>query len=802
VSRLGCDDTRGDFPVERADIREISALLGLEGKTGDAYLAALPFAANDTTAGSESEYQTAVEGSPDDTDLPAYIRSSKYYSNITRRVQTGELQKNNVHRIDEFLLGNTDGVWENSWVRFPYSRLKASTRDAFMRDLAADKRDPAGPLRPDFERFFLEKNKDRWVRVPLSYLLKLALIDALAPPETDPLIRSAAESLKDNFLNDNSSPETFSFYPCTGRPGEGPGKNLAGETLLRFLLSQFAVMYANRAFGLEANGQKAVLYFAPTTPVRMRRLNTIIADSFYREIFMSPCLSGWDRGYEKHQYMHLCHRVLSRSHLNSVFKLKESGILSGPLVRLEAISNTSLANNGTHVSLGSRVLSGLSRTGIYTAAHEKSVGDLTIKIFEHFLPLFPGLYSTSPWRLDYRDMRPENVAGFLAHELTNTHLRMLWRRWIKQAGMVVLGRSIIPNGPEWYERLWCGFFNISGSMVPDGRLTDYFVALLSTPESPALSGRLGNDIALKRDLADQGVFDESMSVYLPVKLREFRRMGFSGFEGRYYSVFDSLLSDMADAVDLQHLITAYAYKLALEGRVSHGDIPDDQFTESERRQIFFASAMGICTVNIRRENPNRFMEGLITLTLAAKPSKRYSGYRKVKVHDYRLALLALLRSDPALLESLKARELLDRCEDRIRSADNAESRIVSGILKETGKKPLSLKGEDFNRRTEAYYRGDLKHKNISEALQVLTEELEVRKTQRPASLNGALRAAASGLDPAAFVHSKKEKILSDTLSIAEVVSLLSLTALHLNEGKSGFAAAADKELLTDAPIYR
>jgi len=63
---------------------------------------------------------------------------------------------------------------------------------------------------------------------------------------------------------------------------------------------------------------------------------------------MSPCLSGWNRGEEKHRYMSLCHQPLSRSQLNAIGKLKDSGIITNNLVVLPNTSNTCLANNGTH----------------------------------------------------------------------------------------------------------------------------------------------------------------------------------------------------------------------------------------------------------------------------------------------------------------------------------------------------------------------------------------------------------------------------------------------------------------------
>ena len=113
-------------------------------------------------------------------------------------------------------------------------------------------------------------------------------------------------------------------------------------------------------------------------------------------------------------------------------------------------------------------------------------------------------------------------------------------------------------------------------------------APLSTNKSPALDGRLGNDALLKRDLSHLGVFDEKMSLYLPYKLREFSKMGFSGFEGRFYSAFPSFCPDLLDACALQGLLTAWAWKKIIDGDLSHHDIPDDPETESERRQIFFA----------------------------------------------------------------------------------------------------------------------------------------------------------------------------------------------------------------------
>ncbi len=67
-------------------------------------------------------------------------------------------------------------------------------------------------------------------------------------------------------------------------PDHHMGKGIAGETSLRFFLSQLLIQYANRRFGLLDSGQQVQTYFAPHPPVRQRQLNELIPDAFYREL--------------------------------------------------------------------------------------------------------------------------------------------------------------------------------------------------------------------------------------------------------------------------------------------------------------------------------------------------------------------------------------------------------------------------------------------------------------------------------------------------------------------------------------
>ena len=149
------------------------------------------------------------------------------------------------------------------------------------------------------------------------------------------------------------------------------------------------------------------------------------------------------------------------------------------------------------------------------------------------------------------------------------------------------------------------------------------MALRSTEKSPALDGTLHNHDRLKQDLSELGVFDKRMSLYLFNKLREFNVMGFSGFEGRTYSLFYSFEEDMAKAVDLQNLLNALAFKYMAEERVTHADIPDDPFAESERRQIIFGQAIGIPTFFIRWDTEIVFQRMVKTKRVGRR---RYPGY--------------------------------------------------------------------------------------------------------------------------------------------------------------------------------
>lgn len=781
---------------------------------GCSFLERLPFAAGDTTAGTETELQAVVLGVREDVDLPLTIEQSDYYANIAKRAASGDTPKKHMVVLERYLEGNKEGVWENSWVRFPRQRLSPFAQQVFESDLLADKSNPAAGKRSDAGKFLITDAKGvELLRLPISYLLKLSLADVLGSQRLPAELEVTGLRLLGHYLNDNTSPETFSFQVVPLTREGGMGRGIARETSKRFLFTQLLAQHANENFGLSESGQKALVHFAPHPPIRQKELNDQIADAFYRELFMSPCLSGWDRGEEKHRYMQLCHQVLSRSQLNAVAKLREAGIIVNNLVVLPNVSNVSLANNGTHVSLGSRKLGRLlaDPSSGFTASHEKYLGDLSIKMAEHFLPLFVGTYSAAPYRLGYTDFHPERALGFLPHELDYTHLRMLWRRWQKKASLSVLGRPVTPFGPPWIDRMVSGLFGLKGDFVPDYRLLDYLICLLSTPNSPALDGRTGNGDKLKRDLSDLGVFDRQMSLYLLYKQREFAQMGFSGFEGRHYSQFDSLEQDLGGAADLQMLINALAFKYMAKGVLTHADIPDDPSLESERRQIFFASAIGNPTFFVRKNSENRLLMRIIGKTREVRGSSRYPGYVRVKVSEYRLALLEVLNEDAGdLIEMMGLEETMADLRRRLVEPDrySAAGKLTLGILNEVNAKaPMKVRAEEFNRGAERYYRGPLRRRHMEEGLMFLREDfraLDDGAAKGDAATRRQLAALGLADGAEALLDSVTADLLADRLDGEGLRRLINVTLLSVardNEMAKGNAKRGQQDA-DDAPVYR
>jgi hypothetical protein len=610
------------------------------------------------------------------------------------------------------------------------------------------------------------------VRVPMSYALKLALADALGASLVLPRpVRATATRLLAHFTNDNTSPELLSLYIVSSSDRRGLGAAVARENQLQFLLAQLLTEYANRKFALLATGQRASVHFAPTPGPRQRRLNACLPESDYRALMMNPCLSGFADGAAKHDYMHLCHRTLARSQSAARARLRVAGLAIGAHGPLPPA--TSLLNNGTHLSLGSRRLSAARRdpaSGV-SNADEQYLGDLCIKIVEHFLPLFVGTYSGAPFRLRLSDMHPEKALGFLPLELHPTHLKIFWRQWKTKAVPLLHGGFHDAVGRV---------FRLRGDYVPDFRLLDYFVALPGTLRHPALDGSPGNDTRLKRELHAQGVYHRDMSLYLPYRLRDFESRGFSGFEGRYYSAFEDLDADLGAAAELQRLVTAAAYRFMATGRYTHADLPDDPFSESERRQILFVAAAGLPAIYVRKDTRNRLLRTLVSMTDGVRTSRRQPAYFKLSLAGYRTALLRLLGRDlPELVEHLDAGPWLDDLAERLAhpAGRSAAGRLTRGILDELGaRSPMEADAVEFNTAADRYYRDTLRGRMLRRAVDCAVEALHglERRAGGDARLRAVLCAVSGGRDAAARFEALAGRLLSGEAAAGDVQALIEL----------------------------
>ncbi|MCK7579499.1 MAG: hypothetical protein MZV65_29845 [Chromatiales bacterium] len=276
-------------------------------------------------------------------------------------------------------------MWEHSWLRVARRRLRPGTRAQLERDLAG---------RGDRAEFEVDADT---VRLPASYVLRLALVDALAGLDLPEALAPVVARLPECFVNDNTAPEVLSTHIVGGRSSGGLGAAVARENAQRFLLVQLLAAYANRRFGLDDSGQRLQVYGAPNPPPRLKQLSRLLPADFYRELFMNPCLAGFADGAAKRGYMRLCHGTLSRSrqHAHAPGRRRHRRREGGRA----AVCGASLLNNGVHLSLGSNHLSAaFAATG--QAAAEKCLGDLAAKLVEHFLPLFAGLYCAAPGAAD------------------------------------------------------------------------------------------------------------------------------------------------------------------------------------------------------------------------------------------------------------------------------------------------------------------------------------------------------------------------------------------------------------------
>jgi len=149
------------------------------------------------------------------------------------------------------------------------------------------------------------------------------------------------------------------------------------------------------------------------------------------------------------------------------------------------MSNISLANNGTHISLSSEKMGKMMSdpSSGFGTVEEKYFGIWSSKSSNIFFPcLSTPIRQTPTGWISGIFIRKRH--WILAHELDYTHLRMLCGGG-KKGKAEAFGYAMTPMGPLKLDKVLSRIFGLQGDLVTDFRLIDYLVCLLSTEQSPA-----------------------------------------------------------------------------------------------------------------------------------------------------------------------------------------------------------------------------------------------------------------------------------------------------------------------------
>jgi hypothetical protein len=284
---------------------------------------------------------------------------------------------------------------------------------------------------------------------------------------------------------------------------------------------------------------------------------------------------------------------------------------------------------------------------------------------------------------------------------------------------------------------------------------------------------------LSSELDELGIVDQRMSFYMPLRLREHGRDGYSGFEARYYSLFPSYDRDMAPAVSLQQFLLAVAYKLALQGELTHEQIPDDPTSESERRQPFFFSAAGLPAFYVHKDSRNQMLRTILLNCKKTRPSRRHPGYVRISIRDYRRAALAFLQQTGAeLAESMNMKatlaDLAARCDDEQQEASH---RLIASVMGSPAASAMNVEAREFNRMAEDFYRDGLRREHLREAFSHLRQDYAALEKSAGDELRQRIRHGVCVQEPARFLQDVEPRLPADDLSLQEIAALLNLLLL-------------------------
>ena len=170
------------------------------------------------------------------------------------------------------------------------------------------------------------------------------------------------------------------------------------------------------------------------------------------------------------------------------------------------------------------------------------------------------------------------------------------------------------------------------------------------------------------------------------------------------------------------------------------------------------------------------MQKILAHVQNIRRSNRYRGYLRVRVKDYRLALLKVLQEDGGnLLNTLKVSDHLRTLEQRFyNGTPTALSKIIDGVSMELPQKkdPFRVSADTFNSGAEEYFRGNLRKSHLREGLNVLIEDCRSLDAKREDNLSRVMKNISRQSGVGQYIAEKADDVISEQADADTLQNLL------------------------------
>jgi hypothetical protein len=175
------------------------------------------------------------------------------------------------------------------------------------------------------------------------------------------------------------------------------------------------------------------------------------------------------------------------------------------------------------------------------------------------------------------------------------------------------------------------------------------------------------------------------------------------------------------------------------------------------------------------------MRKILVRTRETQPSRRYLGYVRVEIGEYRRALVSLLRNEAVdLIEMFDLHETMKCLDDRLSpgSDQSVVEKLSRRILQEAGaRSPFSLSAEEFNGAAERFYRGTLRRRHLEEGFDFLVDDLRRRESHgaRDIESSGVMEPWIGPGGALQFLSRAKREVIEGEASLNTIIPLIRLT---------------------------